>query len=68
VNQHWSVVHAECSWHTALDDEDIELVDEVFCGDRVLHLPTQRFSGVFINDGENLERFAGDLPPVSGPV
>ena len=58
-DEFWSVVHAECSWHTAFDDEDIELVDEVFCGDRVLHFPAQCFSGVFTNDREDLERFAG---------
>ena len=40
-DEFWSVVHSECFGHTALDDEDIELVDEVFCGDRVLHFPAQ---------------------------
>ena len=59
MNQHWSVVHAECCGHTAFDDEDVKLVDEVSCDDRGLHFSAPRFSGVLINDGENLEQFPG---------
>ena len=32
--------YPECSWRVAFDDEDIELIGEVLCGDRVFHLPT----------------------------
>jgi len=48
----------------------IERIDEVFCGERVLHFPAQLLSGVFIDEGENFEWFPGHGPVelgISGP-
>lgn len=60
ADEHRAVIHAQSPQHAPLQRQDVKLFGTVQPSDRVVDNPAETFPGVFINDGENLDRFACD--------
>jgi hypothetical protein len=64
AGQFGSVVTPQHRWiGAALAAQTVELGDQVLAGDTALDHPTEAFAGVFVDDGDDLDR-----PSVSGGV